>query len=701
MDQVALYRRYRPMTFDEIVEQDHAVNALRQSVISKRVAHAYLFSGTRGTGKTSIAKVFSRAINCLDPQNGNPCNQCSICKGILDGSLLDVIEMDAASNNSVDNIRRICDEVLFLPAQARYKVYIVDEVHMLSTGAFNALLKTLEEPPEHAVFILATTEPHRIPATIISRCQRYDFRRIPTDGIVGRLRSISDDSGILIEDRALQLIATLSDGALRDAISLLDQVGTGTKSTITESDIHRMIGMVDRSVFFDMARFILTSDVISVLTLCNKVIMDGRDILRFTLDLSHYFRDLTVISLSADPHELVSATADDILRMKSLANLVSVSHLLTVIKRLSSLAGELKWSPDMKTSFETALIALAATSVPEPSATPPRTATSPTMTPPPLPTETAPPSLPTPKTDTNFAPPSSTATPMASSASIAKETDSKNINNPDHHDSNANAIGVLAKDSTSALSPNDDSPYGEPPISDSPYDAINDLTPPPLKIDSFADTIEQPSVSDSVNDTQGESTAPNLKRAFEPVPRAKGESTNLSKLIHKPSVRSPHIPLPPDMGDQDQTSLEFESSSDNFVVNTTAHDAPMSNLSIATSDPAELNQKWAGALSAMQTNRFGDALRFKNATIRADGSTLIIDFPANMHSYIDDLKKKGDYSAVKALILSHFSGISEISIEASRENQTHASDRPQQPQWVQQMLDFADNNGIVIEAIED
>ena len=188
MEHVALYRLYRPMNFDDIVEQEHAVAALRQSVILGRIGHAYLFCGTRGTGKTSIAKVFSRAINCQHPVNGNPCNECEICKGVIDGSLLDVIEMDAASNNSVDNIRRICDEVMFMPAKAKYKVYIIDEVHMLSTGAFNALLRTLEEPPAHAVFLLATTEPHRIPATNLSRCQRYDFRRISNESIVSVFR---------------------------------------------------------------------------------------------------------------------------------------------------------------------------------------------------------------------------------------------------------------------------------------------------------------------------------------------------------------------------------------------------------------------------------------------------------------------------------------------------------------------------------
>lgn len=358
MEHIALYRQFRPMTFDEVVEQDHAVSALRQSIISGQIAHAYLFSGTRGTGKTTIAKIFSRAINCLSPKDGNPCNQCEICSGILDGTLLDVIEMDAASNNSVDNIRRICDEVLFMPSRAKYKVYIVDEVHMLSAGAFNALLKTLEEPPVHAVFILATTEPHRIPATIISRCQRYDFRRIPVDSIVLRLRKISDESGIRISDEALMTIANLSDGALRDAISLLDQVSSDSGKSITRDDIIRMTGVVDDAFLLAMADAILNTDSPAILTLCEKLIMDGRDVLRFSLDLAHYFRDLLVISVSENPEILVRASSDSLNGMRSLSSRTSTHALLLTISKLSAMISDLKWSPDMRTSFEISLLAL-------------------------------------------------------------------------------------------------------------------------------------------------------------------------------------------------------------------------------------------------------------------------------------------------------------------------------------------------------
>ncbi|NJD02718.1 MAG: DNA polymerase III subunit gamma/tau, partial [Ruminiclostridium sp.] len=215
MSYIALYRKWRPLVFEDVVEQQHVVKTLRYSVSNGRIAHAYLFCGTRGTGKTTMAHILSRAINCLDPHDGDPCNKCEACTEILSGSSMDVLEMDAASNNSVDNVREIRDEVIYAPSRARYKVYIIDEVHMLSTGAFNALLKTLEEPPAHVVFILATTEPHKLPATILSRCQRFDFRRITVESIVGRLTEITASSGIILERDAARLIAKMADGALR------------------------------------------------------------------------------------------------------------------------------------------------------------------------------------------------------------------------------------------------------------------------------------------------------------------------------------------------------------------------------------------------------------------------------------------------------------------------------------------------------
>jgi len=356
MGHLALYRQFRPISFDDVVEQAHAVSALRQSITTGQIAHAYLFCGTHGTGKTSLAKLFARGINCREPINGSPCNTCDICKGILDNTLLDVIEMDAASNNSVDNIRRICEEVMFLPSVAKYKVYIVDEVHMLSGGAFNALLKTLEEPPAHAVFLLATTEPHRIPATILSRCQRYDFRRIPLSSIVERLRKISDELSLSIDEEALLAIANLSDGALRDAISLLDQVSTSTDGQITREDILTITGVVDDGFLLSMASAILHGDAAALISYTRQLMADGRDIPRFTLDLAHTFRNLLVLFTCPQEDDLLQVSSKAKAFMQTLLSHVSGDELIDIITRLSALIGELKWTPDVKTAFEITLL---------------------------------------------------------------------------------------------------------------------------------------------------------------------------------------------------------------------------------------------------------------------------------------------------------------------------------------------------------
>ena len=237
LEYTALYRKFRPLTFDEIVGQEHIVRTLKNEIINGRIGHAYLFNGGRGTGKTSAAKILARAVNCLNPKDGEPCNECEICKAALDGSLTDIVEMDAASNNSVEDVRAIRDEVNFLPTVAKYRVYIIDEVHMLSTGAFNALLKTLEEPPSHVVFILATTEVHKVPITIQSRCQRYDFKRITKDDILKRLVMITDEMGLNADKDALSIIAIQADGGMRDALSLLDQCLAFTKDELTVTQV--------------------------------------------------------------------------------------------------------------------------------------------------------------------------------------------------------------------------------------------------------------------------------------------------------------------------------------------------------------------------------------------------------------------------------------------------------------------------------
>jgi len=358
MSYLALYRKWRPMVFEDVVEQEHVVKTLKNSILAGRIAHAYLFCGTRGTGKTTMAKIFSRAINCLNSTDGDPCNECEICKGILNGSLLDVIEIDAASNNSVDNVREIRDEVVYAPSKARYKVYIIDEVHMLSTGAFNALLKTLEEPPSHVVFILATTEPHKLPATILSRCQRFDFRRIPVESIVKRIRYIAENSGVSIEEEGLRLIARMSDGALRDAISILDQcISLGNKH-LTYEDVLSIVGIVNNTFVADVVDAINTKEVDRVLQLINVLVMDGKNITQFVSDLILYYRNLLICSTSKNPEEIVEASKDMIERMKGQCRNLSHLEITSIIKELSALENTMRWSNHARILLEVALIKL-------------------------------------------------------------------------------------------------------------------------------------------------------------------------------------------------------------------------------------------------------------------------------------------------------------------------------------------------------
>ncbi len=359
MAQRVLYREWRPVDFDEVVGQEHIVNALRQSVISGEIAHAYLFSGTRGTGKTSLAKIYARAINCQNPsENGNPCNQCEVCQGVLNGSLLDVIEMDAASNNSVDNIRRITDEVLFMPALAKYKVYIIDEVHMLSTAAFNALLKTLEEPPAHVVFILATTDPQRIPATVLSRCQRYDFKRIPSEQMQTRLRLIADKNEIKIDDEGLRTIVSRSEGALRDAISLLDQSRSMYAGVIGREEILAMTGVVNDEFMEEIVEALTQGDADRLLSLIDKLVLDGGDLLRFTTALAGYFRDLLVCKTTRKPEALLQLPRRTILKLQELAPLYPQTTLIRQITLLSRLQQDMKQSANPRIALEIGLIQL-------------------------------------------------------------------------------------------------------------------------------------------------------------------------------------------------------------------------------------------------------------------------------------------------------------------------------------------------------
>ena len=355
----ALYREWRPALFEDVVEQEHVVKTLRHSVSTGRVAHAYLFCGTRGTGKTTMAHILSRAINCLNPNNGDPCNQCEICREILSGSCVDVLEIDAASNNSVDNVRAITDEVIYAPVKAKKKVYIIDEVHMLSTGAFNALLKTLEEPPEHVVFILATTEPHKLPATILSRCQRFDFRRITHDSIAKQLHKIASAIGTALDDDAAGLIARLSDGAMRDAISLLDQCISLGSGKITYGNVLSVVGIVDDTFMTEFAESMLKRDIPAMLGNIARLVSDGRDIAHFVSDLVIYFRNILICKVAEKQCDSLVDVSGDVLEIiKKQACNISEDGITDIINGLSALERELKWAANPRVMLEVTLIRL-------------------------------------------------------------------------------------------------------------------------------------------------------------------------------------------------------------------------------------------------------------------------------------------------------------------------------------------------------
>ena len=289
MGYIALYRKYRPNTFDSIIGQENVTKILKNQIKNGKISHAYLFSGTRGTGKTSAAKVFARAINCLNPKDGEPCNECAVCKGILDGSITDVIEMDAASNNSVENIRQIRQEVVYATVDVKYRVYIIDEVHMLTTSAFNALLKTLEEPPENVVFILATTEQHKIPITIMSRCLKFEFNRISEEDLYERIKYVLDCEHVKYEDEACRYIATLADGAARDALSILDRCISETEDVLKYKDVENIVGAIDKDVIKKVADCIIEYNCLKALDSINEIVKKGKDLRQFTFELTNEF----------------------------------------------------------------------------------------------------------------------------------------------------------------------------------------------------------------------------------------------------------------------------------------------------------------------------------------------------------------------------------------------------------------------------
>lgn len=359
MSYIALYREWRPTRFADVVEQEHVVKTLRYSVSTGRIAHAYLFCGTRGTGKTTMAQILSRAVNCLNPRDGEPCNECEVCREILSGSSVDVLEIDAASNNSVDNVRSIRDEVIYAPTKAKRKVYIIDEVHMLSTGAFNALLKTLEEPPEHVVFILATTEPHKLPATILSRCQRFDFRRISQESIIKQLDRISAACGTSLEADAAKLIARMSDGAMRDAISLLDQcISLGNKE-ISYNDVLSVVGIVNDTFMTAFVGCMLEKRIQAILENIALLVEDGRDIAHFVSDLVLYFRNLLIYKSTGGACEnLIDVPREVMEVLGQQSGMITLDETARFIRELSALEANMKWAANPRVLLEVTLIRL-------------------------------------------------------------------------------------------------------------------------------------------------------------------------------------------------------------------------------------------------------------------------------------------------------------------------------------------------------
>lgn len=355
MTYIALYRKFRPLKFEDIVGQEHITKTLKNQIISNRVGHAYLFNGTRGTGKTSAAKVLARAINCLNPKDGEPCNECEICKAALSGALTDIVEMDAASNNSVDDIRIIRDEVNFLPTLAKYRVYIIDEVHMLSSGAFNALLKTLEEPPEHVKFILATTEPQKLPATILSRCQRFDFKKISNENVVKRLEFVAKESKINITKEALNLIAVLSEGAMRDALSILERCLQDGESDISEEKIKDLVGIPKLTYIHAIVKSFLEYNVEGAIKAVDDVLNEGKDLNNLLWEIIKYVKDILVYKATV---RLEIYSKDELEDIKQLVEIVSKERLLYIVTDLSKLENDMKWSSQKSILFQVEIIKL-------------------------------------------------------------------------------------------------------------------------------------------------------------------------------------------------------------------------------------------------------------------------------------------------------------------------------------------------------
>ena len=359
MGYTALYRKFRPDSFASVKGQDHIVKTLKNQIMADRIGHAYLFCGTRGTGKTSVAKILAKAVNCEHPVDGNPCGECETCKAIAAGTSMNVIEIDAASNNGVDNIREIREEVAYSPTTGKYKVYIIDEVHMLSIGAFNALLKTLEEPPSYVIFILATTEAHKIPITILSRCQRYDFKRISINTISSRLMELMEKENVEVEERAIRYIANKADGSMRDALSLLDQcIAFYLGQKLTYDHVLDVLGAVDTEVFSRFLREILKNDVAQVMKHLEELVMQGRELGQFVSDFTWYLRNLLLLKSSEELEEVLDVSSDNLVLLKEEAGMVREDTLIRFIRVFSELSGQMKFSGSKRVLLEVALIKL-------------------------------------------------------------------------------------------------------------------------------------------------------------------------------------------------------------------------------------------------------------------------------------------------------------------------------------------------------
>ena len=355
----ALYRVYRPKTFEDVVGQEHIVKTLKNQIKNNNIGHAYLFSGTRGTGKTSTAKIFARAVNCLNSIDEEPCNQCEICVDTLNDNIMDIVEIDAASNNSVDDIRELRESVKYTPSKAKYKVYIIDEVHMLSQGAFNALLKTLEEPPSYVIFILATTEPHKIPATILSRCQRFDFKRVSSKDIANRMAYICEKENIQAEEKALNLIARNSQGALRDALSILDQCMSFGNEKIEYNDVIELLGTVNIDELFELSQSIIDENTKKSLQILNEFIIWGKDIRNLINDLIDHFRNLMVCKVSKDLDDIISLPEEIIERLQEQSKTININDLIRILNILSETQDSMKSSSNTRILAEVTMMKIA------------------------------------------------------------------------------------------------------------------------------------------------------------------------------------------------------------------------------------------------------------------------------------------------------------------------------------------------------